>query len=104
MLGLSWQVPAQPCYLTNGPSRRVRIGCRVINLRHASPRNLVAAGSAAGTVFQAVRDLGQGPATVSADTLASHLSPADRKRLARATSKAPAWMRPILDQITGVAG
>ncbi|WP_338928585.1 DUF6088 family protein [Roseomonas mucosa] len=39
-LGLSTQVPAQSTYLTNGPSRRVVLGKRVVDLRHASPKHL----------------------------------------------------------------
>ena len=36
-LGLSTQVPAKNIYLTDGPSRRVVLGERVVDLRHASP-------------------------------------------------------------------
>src|ERR1700726_3202176 len=39
-LGVSTQVPAQAVYLTDGPSRTVQIGRRLITLRHASPRTL----------------------------------------------------------------
>ncbi len=49
-LGLSAQVPAQSTYLTDGPSRRVVLGKRVVDLRHASPKHLIAPGSPAGTV------------------------------------------------------
>lgn len=52
-LGLSTQVPAKSLYLTDGPSRRIVLGKRVIDLRHASPKHLIAPGSAAGTVVQA---------------------------------------------------
>ena len=53
VLGLSAQVPAQSTYLTDGPSRRVVLGKRVVDLRHASPKHLIAPGSPAGTVVQA---------------------------------------------------
>lgn len=46
-LGLSTQVPAKSSYLTDGPSRRVVLGKRVVDLRHASPKHLIAPGSAA---------------------------------------------------------
>lgn len=51
-LGLSTQVPAKSTYLTDGPSRRVVLGKRVVDLRHASPKHLIAPGSAAGTVVK----------------------------------------------------
>src|ERR1043166_9611317 len=44
-LGLSAQVPAKSIYLTDGPSRRVVLGKRVVDLRHASPKHLVAPGN-----------------------------------------------------------
>src|ERR1700722_4098853 len=43
-LGLSTQVPAKSTYLTDGPSRRVVLGKRVVDLRHASPKHLIAPG------------------------------------------------------------
>jgi hypothetical protein len=36
-LGLTTQMPAKNTYLTDGPSRRVVLGKRVVDLRHASP-------------------------------------------------------------------
>jgi hypothetical protein len=88
-------------YLTNGPSRRVAIGKRVITLRHASPKHLVAAGSPAGTVVQALRYLGKDVALPSIDTVAHQLSPQDRRRLAQGKTMAPDWMRPAIDRIVG---
>ncbi len=42
-----------------GPSRRVVLGKRVVDLRHASPKHLIAPGSPAGTVVQALRHVGR---------------------------------------------
>lgn len=101
VLGLSTQVPARNTYLTDGPSRRVVLGKRVIDLRHASPKHLIAPGSPAGTVVQALRHLGVSGARDVAAVAVRHLSPADRKTLASGAPKAPAWMRPTLDSIAG---
>ena len=57
-LGLTTQMPAKNTYLTDGPSRRVVLGKRVVDLRHASPKHLIAPGSPAGTVVQALRHVG----------------------------------------------
>jgi len=48
LLGLTTQVPAQSNYLTDGPSRRVALGKRVVDLRYSSPKHLILPGSAAG--------------------------------------------------------
>lgn len=103
-LGLSTQVPAQLVYLTDGPSRTVRIGRRRIQLRHAAPRTLVGAGTAAGTVLQALRFLGPASLTDAAlQRVGQALDPADRSALRRFTVHAPAWMRKALHQISDVA-
>ena len=44
ILGLSEQVPAKAVFLTDGPSRTVKIGPTTIQLRRTTPRNMEAAG------------------------------------------------------------
>jgi uncharacterized protein DUF6088 len=73
-LGLSTQVPAKSVYLTDGPSRRVVLGKRVVDLRHASPKHLIAPGSPAGTIVQALRHLGPVRATDVVRVAACQLS------------------------------
>jgi hypothetical protein len=100
LMGVSTQVPAQAIYLTDGPSRKVQIGRRSIALRHASPRTLVAAGTNAGTIVQAIRYLGKhadvGPL---AQRLSQQLTSDDRDTLVQQTNRAPSWMQPVLSQI-----
>jgi hypothetical protein len=98
-LGLSTQVTARNTYLTDGPSRRVVLGKRVVDLRHASPKHLIAPGSPAGTVVQALRHLGLVKAPDVAQVAARRLSAGDKKTLARSAVHAPAWMRPTLVSI-----
>jgi hypothetical protein len=96
-LGLSTQVPARSIYLTDGPSRRVILGKRVVDMRHASPKHLVAPGSTAGTVVQALRHLGPAATADVVSAALLRLSPSDRKALAKGARQAPAWMRSALD-------
>ena len=103
VLGLSTQVPAQSTYLTDGPSRRVVLGKRVVDLRHASPKHLIAPGSPAGTVVQALRHLGAVRAADVAQVAARQLSAKDKKSLASTALQAPAWMRPTLVSIANAA-
>ena len=102
-LGLSTQVPAQSTYLTDGPSRRVVLGKRVVDLRHASPKHLIAPGSPAGTVVQALRHVGPVRAADVVQIAARRLSPSDKKTLASTAIHAPAWMRPTLVSIANAA-
>jgi hypothetical protein len=100
-LGLSTQVPARSVYLTDGPSRRVVLGKRVVDVRHASPKHLVAAGSMAGTVVQALRHLGPDSVSAVVNAAAQHLTASDQRMLAKGANQAPAWMRPALNRIAG---
>jgi Family of unknown function (DUF6088) len=100
-LGLSSQVPARSIYLTDGPSRRVALGKRIVDVRHASPKHLVAAGSPAGTFIQALRHLGPDSTSAVIDAAAQRLTPSDRRALAKGAKQAPAWMRPALSRMSG---
>src|SRR6266853_2685806 len=59
LLGLSEQVPARVVFLTDGPSRTVKIGRQEIQLRRTTPRNMAAAGRLSGLLMQAFRNLGR---------------------------------------------
>lgn len=98
-LGLSTQVPAKSLYLTDGPSRRIVLGKRVVDLRHASPKHLIAPGSPAGTVVQALRHVGPVRAADVAQIASRRLSTSDKRLLASNAVQAPAWMRPTLISI-----
>jgi hypothetical protein len=95
-LGLTTQVPAKSIYLTDGPSRRVVLGKRVVDLRHASPKHLIAPGSAAGTVVQALRHVGPLRSADVVQVAVRRLSVNDKKTLASSAVQAPAWMRSTL--------
>ena len=48
VLGLSEQVPAKAVFLTDGPSRTIKVGPTTIQLRRTTPRNMAAAGRLSG--------------------------------------------------------
>ena len=101
-LGLSTQVPARATFVTDGPSRQMRLGNQVIQLRRAAPRRLVGAGKRWVTALQALAYLGRDQVDPSAiRRLRSALSIADRQALGRHAGHAPDWMRPAIAQIAG---
>jgi hypothetical protein len=59
MLGLSTQVPMKVMFLTDGPSRTVKVGNQEIVLKQTSPKNMATAGRISGLVIQALRHLGR---------------------------------------------
>lgn len=100
-LGLSTQVPARIVYLTDGPSRKIKIGKQTIELRHASPKVMATAGKASGTVIQALKYIGK--ENVNADIvnkIKETLSDQDKRELKKDMNAAPDWMRPVISEIT----
>lgn len=103
-LGLSTQVPSNPTYMTDGPTRTKKIGRQVIQFRNASPKTLVGAGSKTGTVFQALRYVGKDRVDDQViGKIARTLDAKDRAQLAKQSRHVPAWMHPVVRQIVAHA-
>jgi hypothetical protein len=99
-LGLSEQVPAKAVFLTDGPSRTVKIGPMTIQLRRTTPRNMAAAGRLSGLVIQAFRELGKDHVTPARVEHLKRTLPADQRReLLKDLKLAPAWMHPIFREL-----
>ena len=102
LLRLSEQVPMRVVFLTDGPSRKVRVGQREIILKRTTPLNMATAGRTSGLVIQALRHVGR--ANVSLDRI-GHLrrlvKAKDRRRLIQDLPLAPAWMHPFMRAIAG---
>jgi hypothetical protein len=100
-LGLSTQVPVQNLYLTEGPSRTLRIGNQTVTLKHVASSKMIGAGTEAGLVIQAVRSFGQkGIHELPVQALAKRLPPLVKAAVKRLAPAAPAWSQPVLRQIT----
>lgn len=95
-LGLSEQVPAKAIFLTDGPSRTVKIGATTIQLRRTTARNMAAAGRLSGLLIQALRELGEEHVTPERrEHLKRTIPAAKRRELLKDIRLAPAWMHPI---------
>lgn len=100
LLGLSEQVPARIMYLTDGASRRVKIGGREIILRRTTPRNMATANRISGTVIQALKFIGKERLTTRhAEILRKKLTANDKKRLVKDRIYAPEWMHKWLMEV-----
>ncbi len=103
LLGLSEQVPAKIVFLTEGPTRTVKIGAQEILLKNTTPRNMAVAGRPSGTVIQALRHVGESHVSEDhATRLRKALSQEERRQLKRDKGHAPGWMHPIIDRIAGI--
>jgi hypothetical protein len=96
LLGLSVQVPAKAVFLTDGPSRTVKIERQEIQLRYTTPRNMAAAGKLTGLLIQAFRHLGREHLTRQRIAHLKRTLPAtERRLLLKDLSLAPTWMHPL---------
>jgi hypothetical protein len=100
LLGLTDQVPAKAVFLTDGPSRTVKIGTTTIQLKQTTPRNMATAGKLSGLLIQAFRELGKEHITTGRIAhLKKTLPLAKRRQLIREIRLAPAWMHEIFREL-----
>jgi hypothetical protein len=101
-LGLSEQVPAKAVFLTDGPTRTVKIGRTTIQLRRTTAKNMAAAGRLSGLLIQALRELGEEHVTPQRRAHLKRTIPAAKRReLLKDLPLAPAWMHPIFRELAG---
>jgi Arc/MetJ family transcription regulator len=102
LLGLSEQVPAKVVFLTDGPSRTVKIGRQEIQLRRTTPRNMATAGRLSGLLMQAFRHLGKEHITRERmEHLKRTLPAKERQQLLKDLPLAPAWMHSLFRELAG---
>ena len=100
ILGLSEQVPMKIIFLTDGPSRKIRVGNREIILKQTTPRNMAAAGRLSGIVIQALRYLGKDAITPDIESrLKAAIPPEQRIQVLKEALSAPAWIRSLLRKL-----
>jgi hypothetical protein len=97
LLGLSTQVPVKAVFLTDGRSRKVHLGQRVIVLKKTTARQMATAGRMSGTVIQALRWIGQSHVDAQVvSALRRKLSVRDKRQLLQDARYAPAWIGDVI--------
>ncbi|MGE3342588.1 MAG: DUF6088 family protein [Vicinamibacterales bacterium] len=101
LLGLTSQVPMKAVFLTDGPTRHVRVGRQEIILKRTTPRAMASAGRITGLVAQAIRFLGPARTDAAALTkLRARLSDKDKRQLRADLRYQPAWIADAFRQLT----
>lgn len=96
-LGLTTQTPLNTVYVTSGRSRKIRVGMREVQLRHASPRSLALAGEPAGVALAALRYLGKSEVTTATvKRVAEAIGSVAFARLRENVSAMPAWLADVV--------
>ena len=100
ILGLSEQVPAKVVFLTDGPSRTVKIGITTIQLRQTTAKNMATAGRLSGLLIQALRELGKDNVTTERREHLKRILPLDKRQdLLKDIRFAPEWMNTIFKEL-----
>lgn len=102
LLGLSDQVPMKIVFLTDGPTRKLKVGNRRILLKRTTPRNMATVGRVSGTVIQALRWLGKRQVDDHIIAiLKERLDAGEKARLMKDIHYAPIWIARIFRAIAG---
>ncbi len=96
-LGLSTQVPMNVTYLTDGASRKIKVGKRTIIFKTTTPKKLAMKGKISSLVIQAFRELGQGNINKEIQRDVKKLLSKEAKQNVQEDAKlAPAWISKLL--------
>jgi hypothetical protein len=98
-LGLTTQVPTREVYLTSGPTRHLKLGSQVIELRHAPAWQLGRPGQTAGNVVRALAWMGRGRTAEAIAKLKSQLPSSELEEVAAARAQLPEWMAKEVSQL-----
>lgn len=99
LLGLSDQVPAKVVYLTDGASKKIKIGKRQIIFKKTTPKNMMLAGKISGLIIQALKYLGKEHIDEKKIRIIKRkMTPNDKKILAKDTNLAPNWVAKIIKE------
>lgn len=97
-LGLTAQVPVRMIYLTNGPSRELRVGSQIVEFKHAPAWQLLLADRPAGDAVRALAWVGPEKAQTALATLKQKLGPSAFGELVSVGSHLPDWLARALRQ------
>ena len=100
LVGLSTQVPGRIIFLTEGPSRKVKIGNQEIIFKKTTKKNMFSAGTREGLLIQALKNLGKDHIDQKARAqIAEFLKDSNEKEIKKNMKFAPAWMRVLVFEI-----
>jgi len=91
-LGLTTQVPMRMVYLTSGPSRRLKLGAQLVELKHVPQWQLAKAGEPAGEALRALAWLGPSRAAEALTALKSRLPQSVLSEIAESRAALPEWL------------
>lgn len=99
-LGLTTQVPTREIYLTSGPSRRLQLGSRDVELKHGNRCQMLLGKRPAGKAIRALMWLGPEHAPAALRVLRGKLSGQEWEAIRQARAGLPSWMVKAVSEAT----
>lgn len=100
LVGLSVQVPGRVIFLTEGPSRKVKIGNQKIIFKKTTKKIMSSAGTREGLLIQALKNLGKDRIDQTTCTQVSKfLKKSSENEIRKNLKFAPAWIRSLVFEI-----
>ena len=100
LLGLSTQVPAHTVYLSNGPSKRYKIGNRTITFKHTALKETGFKLRESELIVQALKSIGSEHVTLEViDKIRRGLPKPMHEKVLRDTRTATGWVRAAIQQV-----
>lgn len=97
LLGLSTQIPMRIELYTSGPKRKIHFGKQEILLKPTTPRNMIGAGTKAGLIFHALKQIGKDNITIEMiEQIKSQIEEKDIKHIKKQIHFAPVWIAKIM--------
>lgn len=100
LVGLSEQVPGRITFLTEGPSRKIKIGNQEIVFKKATKKVMSTAGTKEGLLIQALKNIGKNHINDTMHTqIARFLKNSSKEEIRQNMRFAPAWIRSLVFNI-----
>jgi hypothetical protein len=102
LVGFSTQVPGRIIFLTEGASKKVKIGNQEIIFKKTTKKNMLSAGTREGLLIQALKNLGKNHIDQKARVQISKLlKDSTEDEIKKNIKYAPAWIRVLVFEIMG---
>ena len=97
LLGLSTQIPMRIELYTSGPRRKIQFGKQEILLKPTTPKNMIGAGTKAGLILHALKQIGKDNVTDEMiKQIRSKIEEQDIKHIKKQIQFAPVWIAKIM--------
>lgn len=98
-LGLTTQVPVREVFLTSGRSRTLRLGARVLEMKHAPSWQLLLGESSGGSLLRALSWLGPEQIEDVIPQLYGKLSPQEWETVSAVRFMLPTWLAKAVSKV-----